>query len=93
MQRGTRYKASDEISFPEILDLKSLLNTAGEEAAWANVNLEYELYGILFHKGSSPHSGHYGNTHSNSAPSISVVLKQHVGMLIAYPSPIQVTLA
>ena len=32
----------------------------GDEASWENAEMNYELYGILFHKGLSPHSGHYG---------------------------------
>lgn len=50
----------EALSFPERLDMRSLVSMEGDEASWENAEMNYELYGILFHKGLSPHSGHYG---------------------------------
>lgn len=40
--------------------MRKIIEMKGEEENWSGVNLIYDLYGILYHKGTSAHSGHYG---------------------------------
>ena len=57
MQKMSKVKAHDKITFPLELDMQPLLDiqdAAGEQ--------QYDLQAILVHRGNNATSGHYGET-------------------------------
>ncbi|GAX84137.1 hypothetical protein CEUSTIGMA_g11560.t1 [Chlamydomonas eustigma] len=66
-QKMDKFKASDRLSFPLDLDLASVLASVAQDDGNSQVVMDssgqpvgtYELAGVLIHKGTNAHQGHY----------------------------------
>lgn len=52
-------KLTHYVAYPELINLKSLMTESESNEKTLRGNVNYKLYGVLVHVGSTSHSGHY----------------------------------
>ena len=59
-------KIAEDVTFPETLDVRDSLDS--QESSWKEGETTFELFGVVYHKGSSMEEGHYGKQLLYSQP-------------------------